>query len=479
MHRLLAEVRRKTLKRRYRDHNGLDYVRYALRVRVVGSAIDALAVPKRCVGREVDLVRDFLLPWGVKVGDLLVLDPDESARVLCPRRAKDEGCSATSDAARAAYGDFDRDGFSEDLMTNAFVRAIIQPHRGARLHSLKDCDGLDRLAQPFEYIMGGKYILLGGAEEFIAEAGSPGDLWKAAFERKGPTSAGGAVELAYTRALKDPKGVTIGKRVRVEPGLPGVLESYVVSYSGKPRDQAGDDRAGGETGGDGEEPRDGKGGKDDRADLTLCVRLSTPVLGEIGSRNVFDVPGPAELELVRYHRPGYGRRWRWRDWRHEHFGLRAGFLVSRHEEQGAVLAILFSPRKTAHVSIRPDFQGPELTVRHVRTKIAKGRKREFGLALLVGHAVAASADSMLLLTRGKPGRGGVPIAVTLRTTRRVERPRVSMATGGSRKRATLVRRDLPGAGHVYTKVVRLPRAALPLSCAMSVGPERLSLNLEA
>ncbi len=482
MHRLLVKVREKRLKKRYRDSNGLEYSRYALKAEVLGSAIDALKVPVRYIGRGVSLTRDFLLPWGVKVGDLLVLDPSESARVLCRGRPSGLGRCSTSGAPRVDSGDVDRDGFSEDLLTNAFVKAVVQPHRGARVQSLCGCDGIDRFAQPFDYIMGGKYILLGGTEAYIVEGGSPGDLWKAAFKREEPAKARDGVEIGYSHALKSPEGVALSKRVRVEREIPGVLESYTVSYAGKPAKDAkadGSDGDGREDGGGQADRTDTKAGKDDKADVTFCVRLSTPVHGEIGSRNVFDVPGPDGLELVRYHRPGYGRRWRWRDWRDEHFGLRAGFLVSRHEEIGAVMAVLFSPRKTAHVSIRRDFQGPEVTVRHVQRKIAKGRKQEYGLAFLVGHAVAATADSMLLLTRGRAGRGGVPVAITLRTQRRVERVRAAISTASGRRAAALSRRDLPHAGRVSTKIVRFPRAAFPLSCSVRVGGERLSVDLEA
>ena len=367
-------------------------------------------------------------------------------------------------------------------MTNAFVRAVVQPHRGARVQSLCDCDGIDRFAQPFDYIMGGKLILLGGAEESITESGSPGDLWKAAFQRGEPADGTDAVEIRYSRTLKSPEGVSFSKRVRIERDLPGVLESYAVSYSGKAKRNKKGGASDGKHPGGGGEPEDqdhAKAEKDDKADVTLCVRISTPVLGEIGSRNVFDVPGPSGVTLVRYHRPGYGRRWRWRDWRDEHFGLRAGFVVSRHEELGAVMAVLFGPRRTAHVSIRPDYQGPELTVSHVRRKITKGRTQEYGLAFLVGHAVATTPDSMLLLTRGRPGRDGVPVAMTLRTRRRIERARATILTAGGRKTATLARRDLPGAGRVYTKAVRLPRAAFPISCSVKAGAERFSVDLEA
>lgn len=476
MHRLLVKVREKRLKKRYRDANGLEYGRYALGAEVLGSAIDALKVPESHIGRRVSMTRDFLSPWGVKVGDLLVLDPSESARVLCRTRPAPLGRCSMSGRPRFESGDVDRDGFPEDLLTNAFVRAMVQPHRGARIQSLCDCDGTDRLAQPFDYIMGGKYILLGGAEEYIAEGGAPGDLWKAAFKRGDPEEAPDDVEIGYSHALKSPEGVAFSKRVRVERDIPGVLERLTVSYAGKPKkaSEAPEPDARAQEGGE-----RAKAEKKDEAAVTLCVRLTTPTHGEIGSRNVFDVPGPDGLELVRYHRPGYGRRWRWRDWRDEHFGLRAGFVVSRHEEVGAAMAVLFSPRRTAHVSIRRDFQGPELTVSHVQTKVAKGRKKEYGLALLIGHAVATTADSMLLLTRGRGGRGGVPVAITLRTRRKVERVRAAVSTAGGRTAPVLSRRDLPSAGHVFTKTVRLPRSAFPLSCSVKVGGERLSVDLEA
>lgn len=469
MHRLLVKVRKKSLKKRYRDRTGLEYGRYALRARVEGSAMEALDVPKGVVGREISLTRDFLFPWGVKVGDLLVLDPAESGRVLC-RRPPSVGRSGTTGAARLESGDVDRDGFPEDLLTNAFVRAVVQPHRGARVQSLSDCRGADRLAQPFDYIMAGKLILLGGVEEYLAEGGSPGEVWKSAFRRDDPVESDEAVEIGYARRLKSPEGVRLSKRIRVERDLPGVLEHYTISYAGKPSSDGDGGRS---------EDAEPKPKKDDRADVTLCARVVTPALGEVGSRNVFDVPGSSGLELVRYHRPGYGRRWRWRDWRDEHFGLRAGFVVSRHEELGSAMAVLFNRRRVGYVSVRRDYQGPELTISHVRGKLAKGRRRQYGLALLVGHAVSATADSLMLLTKGRPGRGGTPVAVTLRTEKRVERPRAVVTTAEGRKTLPLARRDLPAAGRVYTATLRVARGAFPLSCSASVGADRLSVELEA
>jgi hypothetical protein len=476
MHRLLVKVREKRLRKRYRDRNGLEYARYALRVRVEGSAIDALKVPKDRVGRDVSLTRDFLLPWGVKVGDLLVLDPSESARVLCPRPPRALARCRRSGAATFESGDVDRDGLPEDLLTNAFVRAVVQPHRGARVQSLEDCRGVDRLAQPFDYIMAGKLILLGGAEEYIAEGGSPGDMWNAAFRRDEPVVGPDAVEITYSHAPESPEGVKYSKRVRVERDFPGVLESFTVAYAGKPK------KAGERADDDGERAADGgeaAAAKRDEAKVTLCVRLVTPVHGDVGSQNVFDVPGPSGLAVVRYHRPGYGRRWRWRDWRDEHFGLKAGFVVSRHEGLGAAMAVLFSRRKIAHVSVRRDFTGPEVTVCHVRSRIPKGGRRRYGLALLVGHAAAATGDSLLLLTRGVAGAGGVPVAITLRTDKRLERPRAAVSTAAGRTSARLARRDLPGAGHVYSATLRVPRSALPLSCSVRAGRDRLSAVLEA
>ena len=479
MQRLLAEVRHKRLKKRYRDRNGLEYVRYALRAKVEGSAVDALSVPKRVVGREISLTRDFLLPWGVRKGDLLVLDPDESARVLCPRRAQvREGCTGSGRVV-VESGDVNRDGHSEDVFANCFVRAIVEPHRGARLRSLTGRSGSDRFAQPYDYVMGGKYILLGGAEAVILESGSPGELWKAAFGREERDPGDGAVERAYTHALKSPEGVKLEKTVRLERDFPGVLETYRVSYSGKPKAEGEKDGTGesGEKAASG--PGDAKAKKDDTTEITFCVRVSTAVLGDVGSRNVFDVPESGNLKLVRYHRPGSGRRWRWRDWRDEYFGLGPGFLVSRHEKLGNVLVALMSPRKTGLVSIRRDYQGPELLVRHVPRKLRKGRRVEFGMGFLVGDAVRASADSMLLLTKGKRGRDGIPVAFTLRTARRIDRVWASVSTSAGRRTFTLAQRELPGAGCVYMKVVHFPGASFPLTCTVTAGKERLSCSLEA
>jgi hypothetical protein len=323
--------------------------------------------------------------------------------------------------------------------------------------------------------MAGKYILLGGSEEYIAEGGSPGELWNAEFERTEPRAGPESVELRYAHAPKKPEGIALSKTVRVERDLPGVVQSYEVAYAGKRTDGG----AASAVEGGAQAAAGGGASEADEASVTLAVRITTPSRGEVASMNVFDVPGAAGLELVRFHRPASGRRWRWRDWRDEHFGLKAGFVVSRHEEDGAAMAVLFSPRTTAHVAIRRDFQGPELTVRHAPAMISKGGRRRYGLTLLVGHAAAATADSMLLLTRGRAGRGGVPVAITLRTRRSVGPVRADLTTARGRRRPSLPPRGLPLVGRIHTAIVRLPRSAFPLSCSVNVGGERLSARLEA
>ncbi len=331
--------------------------------------------------------------------------------------------------------------------------------------------------------MGGRYILLGGVEEVVFESGSPGELWKSEFKRGEPAANGASAEIGYRLALKEPEGVEFSKEVRVLADLPGVIERYVLRYSGKPKkeEQPGDssDRGDGAPLG----PTDGRGkdGKKrkDEVDLTFGIRLSTPSDGHPASRNVFDVPTGRGMSLVRFHRPGYGRRWRWRDWRDEHAGLAAGFLISRHEELGRVLAVLFGPRRVPLVGIRCDFQGPELMIRHAPRKLTKGRRAEFGVGLFIGDAVAASESSMLLVSKGRAGRAGVPVAFTVRTSRRIEAPRVSLATARGRKTATLRSLDLPFAGTIYTKTLTLPKGSLPLTCTATVGRESLTCRLEA
>jgi hypothetical protein len=467
--RLLARVQKSELRRRYSDRNGLDYGRYSLRVRIEGSAIGALPVPERVIGREASLSRDFMMPWGVKRGDLLVLDPGESARVVSPRRARQTEGLPVPGRVRLESGDFDRDGYPEDVIANAFACARVQPHRGARLQSLRGRSGQDRFAQPFDYVMGGKYILLGGAEEGIAEAGKPGELWKSAFEREELSAGEDRVEIAYRRTLDNPRGVTLRKTVSAEPYLPGVMESYALTYAGRPETDEGIPVG------------SGKGGRkegEDETDITFFLRFTTAVIGDCGSRNVFDVSSRTGIRTVRYHRPGFGRRWRWRDWRDEHFGPGGGFVVSRHEELGNVLAVLFHPRRASHVSVRCDYTGPEVSVVHLARKVKKGRRVDFGAAFLVGDGAACDGDSMLLVSLGTPAGGRVPLALTLRTGGRLQRASAAVSTRRGRRTVSLRRRDLPHAGAILAGVVHVPTDAFPVRISAAPRGERLSLTLE-
>ena len=470
MLRLLAEVKSHELKRRYSGAGGLEYGRYRVRVKIRGSALTALKVPDRFVGREVTLRRDFMMPWGVKKGDLLVLDQKESARVVGTRRSGAGEDSPPAGRVAAESADVNRDGYAEDVVANAFASAVVQPHRGARLVSLTDPSGSDRFAQPFDHTIGGRYILLGGAEAAIAEGGTPGEIWKSAFEREEVAAGGDRAEIAYERALKSPEGVTLGKVLVMEPDLPGVLERYSVFYAGnkKERENPGAEDA----------PEGASGRRKDETNVTLVVRMTTPVLGLDGSRNVFDVPSSSGIRTVRYHRPGFGRRWRWRDWRDEHFGMAGGFVLSRHEELGNVLAILFNARRASHLSVRSDYTGPEVSILHAPRKLRKGRRAEFGVAFLVGESVARVGGSMLMVSRGRRSRGRIPLALTLRTGSRLDRVRVAVSAGRGRRAISLTRRDLPEIGAVWTRVIDVAPGELPATFAATVRGDRLSVTVE-
>ncbi len=479
MQRLLAEVRKKELERRYRAKNGLEYGRYTLRVRVVGSAVDALTVPRRVVGRDTSVRRDFLMPWVVKKGDLVALGPDESARLLKPRRARLAEGLPTGACVRAEFGDVDRDGYKEDVMANRFARAVLAPHRGARLSSLSGPDGVDRFAHPFDYTMAGKYILLGGAEQLIVEDGSPGEIWKSEFDRTVDEESPEIFEATYVRKLKSIKGLRVATTVRMEPDLPGVLGTYDVRYDGKPApdepDDGADDSAkpgGSERNGDEQEK------KKDETEVTFALRLATATPGETPSLNVFEIPCADGVHLVRYHPPGFGRRWRWRDWRDEHFGLRGGFLVSRNEVSGNVLVVLFNGRRASFVSVRPDYTGPEVGLVHRTRKLGKGRGFRLGVTFLVGDAVAVGRGSMLLASLGSPHRGRRPLALTLRTGASPDRVRARVTSREGSEALTLRKRSLPEAGDVYTGILELRRGAFPLTVSVTDGKVRLSLELE-
>jgi hypothetical protein len=464
MQRLLVQVQGKKLKKRYTASNGLGYGRYALTVEVQGPAVEALGLPDGVVGRRASITRDFLLPWVVKRGDLLVLDPAESARFLRPRgRETARRAALPVSGADIVALDVDGDGFAEDVFRNVFATAAVQPHRGARVASLVGADGGDRFARPLDHIMAGKYVLLGGAEETIVEGGAPDEIWKSRFDRVAGGSDG-APEIRYTRALKSPEGLSVEKTVRVGPTLPGVATTFTARYAGRA------------AGGENETSR--PGGKD-TSQVTLAVRISTPVLGDVGARNVFSIPGGRSVRTVRYHRPGGGRRWRWRDWRDEHFGIAGGYVVSRHEESGNVLVVLFHPRRVGHVTVRSDFTGPEIAINHRTATIARGRRRTWGAAYLVGDSVAVGPSSFLLVSRGAEGQRGVPVAFTVRTAGRPERVSAVVEAGAGSRRIRLSRLDVPEVGTIFTRTAFFDADALPRAVSTTVGGSVLSIRMEA
>jgi hypothetical protein len=324
------------------------------------------------------------------------------------------------------------------------------------------------MSVPFSYTRAGKYLMLGGAEEILSEAGSPGDMWKAEFKREEPGSTEGVSSIVYRHKFKTPKGLSLRKEVLIEPDVPAVFQRYVLYYAGR-----GDEGDGTEKDGDGTSR--GKK-KPDQTDISFGIRMTTSVPETVDSASIFYLPTSGEVTRARYHRPAFGRRWTWRDWRQEYFGLSPGFAVSCDECTGAVLAAMFRPRR-AHVSVRSEFAAPELTIRHATRKVKKGRRLEFGLGLFVADAHAVSGSSLLLLTRGRRSGGETSVGVTLRTSHRVKSVRARLAYGAKRRTVALRRREIPRAGAYFSATLRVSTPSLPLRCSVAVGKEHLSCVL--
>jgi hypothetical protein len=425
--------------------------------------------------------RDFLLPWLPRSGDLLVLDGAESARILRSRRAGAELVLPPS-GVRLASADIDGDGYEEDVLANRFVSAAFQPHRGARLWSLKGADGVDRFAHPEQYTMAGKYILLGGAELVLLGGASPGEIWKSPFERTGQkeTREEGRREagLSYARTLKEPRHVRVEKRVALDAELPMVVEVYEVTRLRSPSadsERGATRRQRERPSNDGDVERDGK---EEGKQLTPAIRMSTAVRGDEPSLNLFEIPCADNIHVVRFHPPGFGRRWRWRDWRDEHFGLRGGFLVSRSDVDRHILVVFFNERKAAHLSVRKDYTGPEVGIVHRARKLAPGRALRMGLAYMACDEAAVGRGSLLTGSLGLPRGGVVPVALALRARGAVARHVATVSAGRERRRVTLKRREIPEVGHVYAAVVELPRASFPVQVSVRAGEERLAMELE-
>jgi hypothetical protein len=264
--------------------------------------------------------------------------------------------------------------------------------------------------------------------------------------------------------------VTLTQTVRADADLPGILVLATASYAGKPESERSDDE---------DSAGDDRGPRKDTADLGLGFRVSTPVLGAVESRNLFEVPSGGDLVTVRYHRPAYGRRWRWRDWKDEFFRLAPGFVVSRNERDGNALVVLFGGGARSVAVVRSDYEGPEVMLRGPRRTVSKGGSVSLGAAFLAADAVAASGTSLLAVTLGRRRDGVVPAAIVLRTSRRAAGPVVALSGARARRRAVrLSKAEIPGAGAVHSAVVRVRPEELPIRFSVSVGGERLACTVE-
>ncbi len=460
MQRLLVKVLEVERKGEYWDKQGLQYSQVECLVKVKGAARKIFRLPKGIKGKRARILRQCLLPWEIKPGDSLVLDPQESKeviRALIPPSPSQRVEESPPEHALLYSQDVNLDGLKEDILENPFLKAVIGPHYGARLWELwTKRKGQNQLCGTGNYGREG-WVELGGVEESTSGMEKPDELWNADFKREGskrqPT-------FNYRFSFEKEEGLEAKKGISIEPDLPIVYQVSQFKYKGKEKDK--------------------KKKKGEKISIEYCPKIFFAMGGEANFHNLFFVPTKEGLVRARYHKPAWKGRWEdegW-GWKEKWSSIAPGFVLLTNERKGDGLAILFHPRKVSFVWLGIDSRSPRLFLSHSPQKLRKEAKASYGVLFALADAYDLNQESLLLLSLGEPSSVGLPLAVILRTSKKYKRCSVTISTDGRREKLDLNPRIYPEVGKVFQNSLTIPRGFSLVGASFNQGEEFLACELK-
>ncbi len=346
--------------------------------------------------------------------------------------------------------DANHDGFGERVFENAFLRAAVGPHVGARIWELTSkATGLNVFAPAG--LLHSDHAELGGHTDSLTAAESPGELWKARFEcAEASPEVGARVSADFRYACEDAKGLTIRKRVELEGELPAIWQEISFHYDGK---------------GEPDAKRDPDDEDKDEYELTYAPRthFRCEVDGEarLDSDVRMDIPLHDRVERTRYY-PAL--------WYYPVSGPKLGAVAIEHESLGVALLALMDP--SALASIPMSLEGGRIALRHVcwLRKLAPKRQATYGLLYAVGNACAATPALVALLALGEERDGRTPVSVVARH-RDGCGGEVLLGNGS----IPLASRHIPGVGPILTAYSVVPTGAIPDVVTCRVGDDSVEL----
>ncbi len=457
MQRILAKVLEVKRGKRGKDRLGFQFSQVECLVRIRGTARKTIRLPKGIIGKTAKISRQCLLPWEIKTGDYLVLDPQESKRVIAellptshPRKAQ-----PNMEHALLYSQDVDGDGFKEDILENAFLKAVIAPHYGARLWQLQTkSKKQNQLLGSGNYGRDG-WVELGGVEESISGVEKPDELWNAEYKREGskrqPT-------FNYRFSCEKKEGLEVEKSVSIEPDLPLVYQVSEFKYKGREKDEK----------------------LKKKVSIEYCPKVFFAMGGEANFHNLFFVPTREKLVKARYHKPAWKGRWEdeeW-EWREKWSCIDPGFVLLSNEKRGDSLAILFHPGKISFARLGISSRSPRLFLSHSPRKLKKGARVSFGILFALADVYDLSQEDLLLLSLGELSSAGYPLAIILRTSKRYRKCSVTLDTDGHKRRLDLNPRIYAEVGKVFQRSLTIPQGFSSVSATFDHGKESLRCGLK-
>ncbi len=323
---------------------------YELKLRVVDSVNDSAKIHKRVSKLEASIRRnfaDFVPP--PKVGELIVLDADESRRVLSELIPAKSLPRSKAGECVAEVSDFNSDGHVEIFMTNGNIEAMISPARGGVIRKLATSKG--RGFADDSIVHGINTKVLSGFGFGSAKSGF--DVAKTAFIISGK-------EEIRQQAIRVPIRAKVnGLKTEIDFAISS--DSPVVSCALRVENT-------------------GKKAKQKKIAPAFQMRMAR--IGETNSDLLcIDPTGKAR----RYNRYREIAVWEWEHgWQHYSGDIttgNSGFAAFHREDTGEKLLVSFPPGMVKRVWMNQESQMPELIIFAKPLNLGKGKEYDFEVAL--------------------------------------------------------------------------------------------------
>jgi hypothetical protein len=414
-------------------------------------------MPAGLKGKQCTIERDCPKEWPFKKGTYLVLTEEETKRCL-KKHAKPVRKRTWKDFT---IEDSNNDGLAEYSYTNAFLKAVIAPHYGARLLELWNRhNGVNELFGSGFY-ESKDYVEMGGIEETLNARGRPDELWHAAFKREDCREEN---VLLYSYTMKRSKGITLQKRFTFYEKLP--LLHLAAHFSFKPERR---------------KKKKGKGKKEKRK-IQFTHRVSFAVGGVPDFRNLFHVPDESGMHTVRFNRPFYRRAWEeghpWWEWQHCHFMPDPGFMVLEHEYTGEILMFFFDKRKLEFIWTGDRKGTPRLQFTYREKKLEPKKGTSYHLLSAIAHGFASSKDGILFVSKGKRMGTVTPLSFIFYTPAR-RKQAILLRSENGESEGRMAKHTFPGIpGTFLSYQAMVPKSTQEVRASIKGKPLEVRLSIE-